>query len=96
VPITQTRMERVLAESSALVAHIEQLRSDAENIAASDLDAAHKVKLLLNLLHEPRPTTAHTEREYEHFQRATKRNEQSAKRMRDLRAKQQQQQRMEN
>jgi hypothetical protein len=88
VPITQTRMQNVLAECQMLTAHLETLRGDAENIVASSLAAEHKVRLLLALLHEARPSTPHSDSERQHFARATKRNVAQAKRMQRLRQRQ--------
>ena len=88
MPITQIRMQNVLAENQMLLAHLESLRGDAENIVASDLGSEHKVKLMLNLLHEPRPATPHSDSERRHFAHATKRNVAQAKRMQRLRQRQ--------
>jgi len=89
VPITQLRMQNVLAECQSLVAHLEQLREDADRVARSAWNEKAQVALILKLLYEPRPATPHSEREREHFQKAARRNADQAKRMRRLRAKQQ-------
>ena len=90
MPITQTRMQDVLAECQMLVAHIESLRADAETIDSSNLDLLTKHVLVMKLFYNPRPSAPHSEQERQHFSRAQKRNEQSARRMRELRAKLQQ------
>jgi hypothetical protein len=89
VPITQTRMQNVLDESAALVAHIEQLRTDADNVERSELGPVAKFMLVMRLLYSPRPATPHSEQEREHFAKATARNVAQARRMRERRNRQQ-------
>lgn len=88
MPITQTRMQDVLAENQMLTTHIEALCDDAEIIErCGPLNAETRCALLLRLLYSPRPSTPHSEREREHFARWQKRNAQSARRMREVRRK---------
>ena len=87
MPITQTRMQDVLAENQMLTAHLASLRSDAENIVNSGLSAEHRIALLLIMLNVDCPATPHSEREREHFAKAQRRNAQSAIRMREVRRK---------
>jgi hypothetical protein len=89
VPITQLRMQNVLDENQSLVAHIEQLRADAEGVAGMTLRTEEKLKVILHMIFEPRPQTTHSEQEREHFVKATARNVAQARRMRERRNRQQ-------
>jgi hypothetical protein len=85
-------MQTVLLENESLVAHIEQLRSDAEIIDSSELDAVTKHQLVMRLFFAPRPLTPQSKIERQHFAKSGERNKQQARRMARLRERQQLQQ----
>ena len=92
MPITQARMLKVLDEASALSAWAEELRADLELILCSDLSDNSALGAINARLKYGPPACVQCAIERDHFRRARRRNDSSAKRMRTKRQQQENEQ----
>ncbi len=96
MPITQSRMLKVLEENERLDAWTRSLHGDLLGVLYSPLDSAGKLEAISDLLLASPPACVQCAIERDHFRRAAGRNSRQAARMRRVRSAEQQQQEKAN